>query len=87
MGAAAGMLATAPIFSWVHIMNFVTQLKSVFRVKGINTLPRYFCVGKGLKQQAVLPLMRNIRPLFPHTFCCLSAGNPLPAIRAVFDIV
>ena len=34
-----------------------------------------------------MPLSRNRRTPFPHALGCLSAGNPLPAVRAVFDAV
>ena len=34
-----------------------------------------------------MPLLRNKGAPFPHALCCLSAGNPLPAVRAVFDAV
>ena len=39
------------------------------------------------KSRLFLPLSRNRRTPFPHTLGCLSAGNPLPAVRAVFDAV
>ena len=32
-------------------------------------------------------LLRNRRASFPHAFGCLSAGNTLSAVRAVFDAV
>ena len=34
-----------------------------------------------------MPLLRNKGAPFPHALGCLSAGNTLPAIRAVFDAV
>ena len=34
-----------------------------------------------------MPLLRNKGAPFPHALRCLSAGNTLPAIRAVFDAV
>ena len=39
------------------------------------------------KSRLFLPLSRNRRTPFPHALGCLSAGNPLPTVRAVFDAV
>ena len=39
------------------------------------------------KSRLFLPLSRNRRTPFPHALGCLSAGNPLLAVRAVFDAV
>ena len=39
------------------------------------------------KSRLFSPLLRNRRTPFPHALRCLSAGNTLPAVRAVFDAV
>ena len=39
------------------------------------------------KSRLFLPLLRNKGASFPHALRCLSAGNTLPAVRAVFDAV
>ena len=39
------------------------------------------------KSRLFLLLLRNRRASFPHAFGCLSAGNTLSAVRAVFDAV
>ena len=39
------------------------------------------------KSRLILPLLRNKGAPFPHALRCLSAGNTLPAVRAVFDAV
>ena len=46
-----------------------------------------FTLGKPYKSRLFLPLLRNKSTLFSHAFRCLSAGNTLPAVRAVFDAV
>ena len=52
----------------------------------------FFYIGTDFKMlrsrsRLFLPLSRNRRTPFPHALGCLSAGNPLPAVRAVFDAV
>ena len=39
------------------------------------------------KSRLFSPLLRNKSTLFSHALGCLSAGNPLPTVRAVFDAV
>ena len=39
------------------------------------------------KSRLFLPLLRNKGAPFSHALRCLSAGNTLPAVRAVFDAV
>ena len=39
------------------------------------------------KSRLFLPLLRNRGAPFPHAHGCLFTGNPLPAVRAVFDAV
>ena len=43
--------------------------------------------GKPYKSSPFSPLLRNKSTLFSHALGCLSAGNALAAIRAVFDAV
>jgi len=56
--------------------------EKVFRIayaSFVSVMPR--------KSRLFLPLLRNKGASFPHALRCLSAGNTLPAIRAVFDAV
>ena len=39
------------------------------------------------KSRLFLPLLRNRHAPLPHALRCLSAGNPLSTVRAVFDAV
>ena len=46
-----------------------------------------FTRRKPYKSRLFSPLLRNKSASFPHALGGLSAGNPLPAVRAVFDAV
>ena len=56
--------------------------EKVFRIAYASFTPFMPC-----KSRLFSPLLRNRRASFPHAFRCLSAGNPFPAVRAVFDAV
>ncbi len=56
--------------------------EKVFRIayaSFVSVMPR--------KSRLFLPLLRYKGAPFSHALRCLSAGNPLPAVRAVFDTV
>ena len=44
-------------------------------------------LSEACKTRLFSPLLRNNSTLFSHALGCLSAGNPLPTVRAVFDAV
>ena len=44
-------------------------------------------MSEACKTRLFSPLPRNKSAPFSHALGCLSAGNPLPTVRAVFDAV
>ena len=44
-------------------------------------------MSEAYKTRLFSPLPRNKSAPFSHALGCLSAGNPLPTVRAVFDAV
>ena len=65
-------------------------LRSRTTILGVKVSILYlfvFASEKPCNQRLFSPLLRNKSASFPHTFRCLSAGNFLSAVRAVFDII
>ena len=65
------------------------MLRSRTAILGVKVSILYLFVlcPKALQSKAFSPLLRNKSTLFSHALGCLSAGNPLPTVRAVFDAV
>ena len=66
------------------------MLRSRTAILGVEVSILYlfvFVSEKTCNQRLFSPLLRNKSTLFSHALRCLSAGNPLPTVRAVFDAV
>ena len=66
------------------------MLRSRTAILGVKVSILYlfvFVSEKPCNQRLFSPLLRNKSTLFSHALGCLSAGNPLPTVRAVFDAV
>ena len=86
-GNGSYQIATVPDFfigAKIKLLRSRTPIlrEMVFRIayaSFMSVMPR--------KSRLFLPLLRNKGAPFPHALRCLSAGNTLPAVRAVFDII
>ena len=79
-GATASEWPPRPIF-----MGFCGQLERPFEGKRYKHLtPSDTAPGKPCNTRLFQPLKRNLGTSFPHALGGLPAGDPIPAIRAVF---
>lgn len=85
--AAADNLATAPGFLYGCKCFLLRSRSPILREKVIRHYRPLKRLSEPHKSRLFLPLLRNKSASFPHALGCLSAGNALAAIRAVFDAV
>ena len=86
-GAAADNLATAPGFLYGYKCFLLRSRSPILRGKVLSPYHLRKRLSEPHKSRLFSPLLRNKSASFPHALRCLSAGNTLPAVRAVFDAV
>ena len=73
--------------SMSHFLYMLRNRTSILREKVFCIAYASFVSVVSCKSRLFLPLLRNKGAPFPHALRCLSAGNTLPTIRAVFYAV
>ena len=72
---------------WVQFVVLLRSRTAILREKVLSPYRFRKRLSEPLKTRLFLPLSRNKSASFPHALGCLSAGNALAAVRAVFDAV
>ena len=85
--AAADNLATAPGFLYGYKCFLLRSRSPILRGKVLSPYHLRKRLSEPHKSRLFSPLLRNKSASFPHALRCLSAGNALAAVRAVFDAV
>ena len=86
-GNGSYQIATVPDFFIGAKIELLRSRTPILREKVFCIAYVSFVSVMPCKSRLILPLLRNKGAPFPHALRCLSAGNTLPAVRAVFDAV
>ena len=86
-GNGSYQIATVPGFFMGAKIKLLRSRTPISREKVFCIAYASFTPFMPCKSRLFLPLLRNKGAPFSHALRCLSAGNTLPAVRAVFDAV